>query len=535
MFRFLRPAAALRSSLGLFLAQIPALALGLILALILAAGHPAQARKEKIPQREQDSTAAWLRHGCPEAPGLGRAVDCGVLEVAEDRADPDSRKIYLHVRILRAETDRGLDPVVFLSGGPGQSMEFADGDGLEFWEYYIDWVMGWAGDRDVVLFAQRGITVDGVGMTCPEYGDPKVYLGATERPGPPTDWLENAAQANRTCLDRLARQGYDLAAYSTTESARDVAALRRALGIERWILYGVSYGTRLGLEVMRQDPRGVTASVFDSVFPPSVNRHWSDPQPFVDALDAFFAACAADADCARTYPRLEAEFDASIARLRADPVAVYADDPEGRSPRLHFELDDVTLIDIAFYSLYWIDGIQTLPYGLDALARGDMDLFREILLEPYVYDSLFSDWSYGMQAAVNCNDDFVWYDETVLRAAIDKHPRLASWLGTALMLPACNGWPSRPRSSGFAEPVVSAIPTLMLVGAHDPVTPPAYARQALETLENGQLHIVPGASHSVMDAAFCARTLTRAFVEKPFDELPTLCSLRDPGFDFRLR
>ncbi|MEM9049208.1 MAG: alpha/beta hydrolase [Pseudomonadota bacterium] len=494
---------------------------------------PADARK-KITQRTENA-ALWHPYDCPWDAAIDRRVDCGVLEVAENRADPNSRSIYLHVRIFRAERAPAGPPVVFLNGGPGQSMDFSDAEGLEFWEYYIGFVMGWARDRDVVLFAQRGITVDGVGMVCAHFGDPRVYLGATERPGPPTDWVANVERANRECLAELATQGYDLAGYSTTDNARDVQALRIALGIDAWVLYGVSYGTRLGLEVMRQDPNGVAAAIFDSVFPPQTVRHWHDPQPFTDALDAFFAACAADRRCSERYPRLEAAFDATLARLRNDPLPIYVDDPEKRMPRLHFLLDDVALLDMVFFNLYWINGIEGLPQGLDALARNDIDLFRQVLAQPYVFDPLFSDWSYGMQAAVNCNDDFAWYEEARLREAIAAHPRLRNWLGIGLIVPACQGWPNRPRESGFSEPVVSDVPTLMLVGRHDPVTPPAYARLALETLSRGQLHIVPGASHSVMDAAPCARTLTARFVADPASTLPDLCAARDAGFTFTLR
>jgi pimeloyl-ACP methyl ester carboxylesterase len=504
----------------------------LILALAIAAIAPAaEARKKILPQSD---TAVWHETGCPWVPESGRRLDCGVLEVPENRDDPESRTIYIHVRVFRAQQASGKPPVVFLNGGPGQGMDFDSAEGIDGWDSYLDGTMGWTRDRDVVLFAQRGTLVNGVGMECPQYGDPRIFMGATEQPGPPTDWVANVIRADEECRAKLARQDYDLAGYSSTENARDVIALRRALGIERWMLYGVSYGTRLGFEILRQDPGAVESAVFDSVFPPQISSHWHDPDPFADALDALLVNCADDTRCARAFPRLAEDLETLLARLAVDPVAIHVDDPRGRLPRLHFEVDDIALIDMIFYNLYWTEGIEVLPAAIDALARGDLDRFREQLAEPYMFDPLFSGWAFGMQAAVNCNDDFAFYEEAEMRRAVARHPRLSNWLSVVFQLPACRGWPVQPREAGFSQPVRSDVPVLMLAGALDPVTPPSYAEAALAHLPNGQLHVIPGAAHSVLDSESCARRLVAQFADEPGVPLPRLCEGRRPVFSFVL-
>ena len=66
-------------------------------------------------------------------------------------------------------------------------------------------------------------------------------------------------------------KGIDLNAYTSEQNAEDINDLRKALGIEKWVLYGVSYGTLLALEVMNQHPEGVSASILDSVVPMDIN------------------------------------------------------------------------------------------------------------------------------------------------------------------------------------------------------------------------------------------------------------------------
>jgi pimeloyl-ACP methyl ester carboxylesterase len=486
------------------------------------------------PVRAAAPAAVWHALDCPWQLETPRQVDCGVLDVPENRNRPESRRILLHVRVLRAEDPSGAPPVVFLSGGPGQDMGFSTGEEVEGWIAYADDVLSWAEGRDIVLFAQRGITVDGVGMTCAGLGDPRGYLGASEDPDRLTDWVANVNRADRECRESLVAQGYDLSAYSTRESAHDVEDLRRALGYEPWVLYGISYGTRLGLEVMRAHPDGVAAAVLDSVFPTDVTEHWTDPAPFADALYMMFRTCEASRSCQRAYPDIEARFDTLVGTLRAAPLKMYVDDPEERSPPLWFELDDVTLLDMVFFNLYWIDDIAKLPRGIDELSRGDMDAFRETIANAYVYDSLYQNWSWGMQSAVNCNDDFAWYDETAVARAMAEHPRLASWVATLNLLPPCRGWPRLPRDAGFSEPVQSDIPTLLLAGEFDPVTPVSYADRALAGLTNGRLVVVPGVAHGVLDAADCARRIAREFLDDPREPLRPHCAERRSAIPFEL-
>ena len=80
---------------------------------------------------------------------------------------------------------------------------------------------------------------------------------------------------------------------------QDLDAVRAALGAEQIDLVGASYGTRAALEYLRQFPGAVRRVVLDGVVPPDMvlpASHSTDAQA---ALDAVFAACEAEAACAR--------------------------------------------------------------------------------------------------------------------------------------------------------------------------------------------------------------------------------------------
>jgi len=60
----------------------------------------------------------------------------------------------------------------------------------------------------------------------------------------------------KACVAELEKQGVPLALYNTTENARDLPPIVKALGYNDYNIYGISYGTKLALEVMRSAPQG---------------------------------------------------------------------------------------------------------------------------------------------------------------------------------------------------------------------------------------------------------------------------------------
>ena len=176
-------------------------------------------------------------------------------------------------------------------------------------------------------------------------------------------------RAIAACRERLVRTGADLAAYNSRENAADIAELRVALGIAEWNVYGVSYGTDLALQLLRDHPQGIRSVVLDSVVPPNrniIDQWWEAP---ASGLAAIAAACAAQSACAAAYPDLAATYTATVNRLHATPAEIDVRNAAGATVRV--TVDGFKLVPLL---LEWSASptlVVDLPRMIDNLANGD--------------------------------------------------------------------------------------------------------------------------------------------------------------------
>lgn len=410
-------------------------------------------------------------------------IICGWLIVPENRTLADSPDIELAVAIVAAPDGAGAAPIIYLAGGPG-------GSGLD--DFLADpegWDYAFTRSRDLILLDQRGTGYSVPTLDCPEFQE--------------ADEDENP---DALCYDRLVDEGIDLMAYNTRENAADVAALREALGVEEWDLLGISYGTRLALDVMRYHPDGVRAVILDSPFPPNADTPVDEVYSFTDALTELFADCEEDAYCQENYPDLEAVFLETVAWLNEDETAdIYGDD-------LVFALSsafsDTSLVPL-------------LPYVIYEVANGNFDALDEISEEGFSRQRFQSDEdrsdSEGMYNSVICHDEYAAGDyERVEAAVVGNIPEEiegAMLQNTFDLTGLCEYWNPMARVDNTA--VSSDIPTLILVGQYDVATPPRWAELTARTLRNAYLFEFPGAGHSLLSSVDCAISITDEFLNDP--------------------
>ena len=257
-------------------------------------------------------------------------VRCGYLIVPENRARPDGRQLRLAVAIARsANATPRPDPVVLLSGGPGDSF-------VQNTARLMNVVMaGLRADRDLIIWDQRG-TGFSEPVFCPELNARWREIGARglER----SARVSERRQALAHCRETMLRQGVDLSQYNTVVSAHDLDDLRRVLGVAQWNLVAISYGTRLALEAMRLAPQGIRSAVLTSPLPP--NLPIDVRSAFADVLARLSRACAAQPDCNAAYPETEQSLWAAVRELDQKPVvrrltylAVITPPPAASSPQ----------------------------------------------------------------------------------------------------------------------------------------------------------------------------------------------------------
>jgi pimeloyl-ACP methyl ester carboxylesterase len=174
-------------------------------------------------------------------PQKGEAVEAerGVFEVPEDRRDPGSRRIKLSYVRFRSTAAKPGPPLIYLAGGPGGTGSGA-ASGPRFPIFMALREVG-----DVIAFDQRGT---GLSNHIPPRPRP---------PGPPPPFTRAGltaylrAEFANAWADWTAA-GVAMRGYNTNESADDVDDLRQHLGAERMHVWGISYGSHLGLAVLRR-------------------------------------------------------------------------------------------------------------------------------------------------------------------------------------------------------------------------------------------------------------------------------------------
>ncbi len=445
-----------------------------------------------------------------EPPGV--EVSCGYLNVPEDRSDPDSPMIRLHVAVFPSNNPNPApDPVVYLEGGPG-------GNPLEIVALvFDDWFADLLDERDVIIFDQRGTGLSEPVLDCPEetalgYDILDDDLGRDEV-------SERSVEAALACRNRLRAEGVNLAAYTSAENAADLADLRVALGYDEWNLYGISYGTRLALTTIRDFPEGIRSVTLDSTYPPQASQV-DLPANAARAFATLFDACAADAACAAAYPNLEEAFYATVDRLEQSPITAPAFNPlTGRTYAVL--LDGETFIGTTFEMLYQSDYIPDLPWLIYA-AYSDEEY--QTFVEETGYSLFLEEFlSIGMYYSVQCGEEVAFSTRAELVAANADYPRQLGVIGNEYIVDLCTEWDVAAADPRENESVRSDIPTLILAGEYDPITPPSYGEATAANLTQSYFFAFPGLGHGVSVDHPCARRIMLTFLNDPTTAPPSAC------------
>ncbi|MDX2054593.1 MAG: alpha/beta fold hydrolase [Polyangiaceae bacterium] len=441
-------------------------------------------------------------------------AECGQLQVPESHANPMWRQLSLPVVVFRSPSPgaRELPPVVYLEGGPGgHAIANVVSSFDDFFRPLIK-------QRDLVVFDQRGTGFATPRLDCPN-------LGATPMPGLSGAAAPSDADSQLLACRNELSQSTLLDAYNSHENASDVDDLRRALGYEKWHLLGVSYGTRLGLDVARYYPGGVESLILDSVLPPDVDFAASGPVNFKRSLDAVFRSCIEQASCALGYPNLETRFYDLANRLNAEPKLVT--NQEGGRFRVSGDL----LTSLIFNLSYSAPAVSFMPELIFQLSEGDFGFFEQLSLsdQSAVADGSFS---IGMYFSVVCSD-YVPFSSAAATEEANRAvpPVIVKALSSIELFSVCKTWNVQAAAPAEHTAVTSALPILLLSGALDPVTPPAWAQSAARSLSNGRALTFNGQAHGIITDP-CAGELMNSYWDNPTADPSPKCPNRQLPLEF---
>jgi pimeloyl-ACP methyl ester carboxylesterase len=162
--------------------------------------------------------------------------------------------------------------------------------------------------------------------------------------------------------------------------------------------------------------------------------------------------------------------------------------------------------------------------------RAEADDFQGMLALATMGDAAGDEMSLGMQLSVVCAEDF-----PKLTPEESARASAGTVFGDHLLKAqtrACEFWPRGAVDPGFYQPVTSAVPTLVLSGEVDPITPPAWGQSVADHLSKSRHLIAPATGHGVITTA-CGMKMVREFVDAgTVDGLDTSClqSIHRPAF-----
>ncbi len=288
------------------------------------------------------------------------------------------------------------------------------------------------------------------------------------------------AQAVRGCRNKMLEKGVDLSVYNSAASAQDVKDLTHALGYKKVNLFGVSYGTRLALTIMRDIPDIVRSVILDSALPPNVRVDVDGPWRLDRSLNLIFSQCEADKQCRRTFPHLRKDFDSTLVELDKHPLVLPMDDTT-RFPDGVINLDGSVLAGGVFKGLYHRDFIPFFPLLIREAKHRNKEVLaavaNRLVMVPHIESA-------GDYLAVHCYEAFPFESDEQMKTAEDEHPELSPYYKLNFISLMCKNWNQAYADSAEFQPVRSDIPTLILAGEFDPITPPRYGKLAAKTLPN---------------------------------------------------
>lgn len=449
----------------------------------------------------------------------GEDITCGYVTVPEEHANPNGKTIRLAVAVIRSIGSASQAPLVMAQGGPG-------GSSLEAFVPVVlrEFSTLLRPNRDIIIFDQRGTLYSEPDLVCEEVFEMTADILDENL----TAQESNAAlvEASRACHERLIGEDINLSAFDSLENAADIPMVVQALGYAEYNFYGVSYGSLLAFHLLRDHPENLRSVIVDAIVPTQVNFIPNTPANGVRSLSLLFETCAADAECSTNFPDLENAYLNLLENLTANPVTVEIRDPETNTPYPAVFNGDA-LAALTFSSLYAREILPALPKYIYEMTQGN---FRwiEIFGGNFLLNRTTAD---GMNLSVLCAEDSDYTPEEI--TSDGRYPLFENSLVafSESYLERCAVWQVEPLDSIVDEPVTSEIPTLILSGEFDPITPPVWGEIAGETLPNSYVYEFPGVGHGSFFGGLCPLNIALAFLENP-NEAPEASCIADMQLTF---
>ncbi|BAU53715.1 alpha/beta fold hydrolase [Mucilaginibacter gotjawali] len=417
-------------------------------------------------------------------------TQCAYLIVPENRSKPQGRKIKLPFIIVESKNpDKKKDPVLFSAGGPGLST-------LHYAKSITRRSL--LKNRDYIAFEQRGT----------DYAIPNLNIadiGAAAQKGYrehlSTDSM--ALDAIKKGREKLVKQGIDLSAYNTDESAADIEDLRIALKIDSLNLMGISYSGGLMMTVLNRYPKHIRSLILDSPLPEFVNIDEEELTNFNEVIDQVIS------------PDLKERFHRYFTAMDGKKFTIdYLEKGKMATERLYYGRSELLAILHSYAEDY--DKIKEIPKFLEDVISGHQ--------EPYIktyFDDVFSGngGASGMRFSVYCSDKLAYASPAIIKQQDEIQPWLAGFHVNDVYLSISKVWQVKPIKASTKKPFYSNIPALLGAGGMDDSCRPIYNDLIHHYMPNSQRILFSQRQHGPLLNSRDGDEFIGHFLDHPFGKL----------------
>ena len=407
----------------------------------------------------------WEPFPLKDAPANVRA-QLGRLTVPLVRARPDAGNAEIaFVRLQVGEGKPGA-PLVYLPGGPGGS-----GISATRSPQSLAGFARLAETGDVILLDQRGVGLSTPRVVC----QPPAPLASHEKF---TISPERYAAAAKACAEQWRAKGVDVSGFTNGETAADIEDLRKALGVPKLRLFGFSYGTHLGLAVLRAFPASVERAMLIGTEGPNHTRK------LPSTLDTQLAKLSLLAGYDMT-----ASLRRVIEKLEREPMLVTINDRAAKK-EVQVAIGPDALRRFLVADIGDGNDFPVFPALLQTIEAGDPSILRWFAEKRYNQITGAIDL---MVLGLECSSSATENRERQIQLEARTSPFRNAMNGFYPQV--CAVLPPVDLGDAFRGPLVSNVPVLFVSGSLDSNTPPFQAEELRWGMPNATHLIVANAGH----------------------------------------
>lgn len=438
-----------------------------------------------------DATKTNLEWGAcdpvPQQPrGENVPFECATLQTPLDYANPAGGQMPIAlIRTKATGTTGRIGSLIFNFGGPG-------GSGVTTLPQLATAYAKLGTRYDLVSFDPRGIGKSRPVM-CLDDEQTDVLVAADGTPDTPAE-ISEMTRLRTEFISGCVKNSNALLPYvGTVNAARDIDAIRAAVGDAQTYYFGISYGTFLGGNYAHQFQDKVGRAVLDAAVNPTADPLEASLEQaggFQLALGNFAAACARQG-CELGKTRAEVVASVSSLLKRLDSAPLKTSDPDRK---LTENLGFIGVISPLYSEPAWPELALALATaeagdGTNLLALADAYLDRDAQGH---YTNLWS-----ANAAVNCADSKERYTVADVQRVLPRFQKVSPVFGAALAwgIVGCTDWPVTGDNAAQNVSAPAAKPLVVIGNTGDPATPYASAPILADQLGSGVLVTLKGEGH----------------------------------------